>query len=590
MFARRYRVATLIVAGLVLGACSDQAPEPIRSSQPSFTQVDGATSGNPHFYFLRPTAPSNPSFTGVFNPDLYPTVEVCTGTTLTSNGHCATLFASFRTDGGYNNNGEVISIPNGEQMYKLEWHTGSYVIPVDQSIRISVLLGNFLAGYIDVVKGSDGKFRDTETNTVISGNSTLPIKFRIEKGVICGTKPHCIENAVTPGGEDVIENGFAGAEFPGGAVEQTVNLVIEGESLDKCLPTDLPQFKGCVHFSTEPEVENFQQVVEVAICIEPAGVPYMQAHQLRLWKWSEVPGEAMKELEPTTVNLECPTATASLESASPLVRGLARAGNMLMTPIAALFGPTDAYAIGGYEGGKLINFSRVGWVRPLDIEITQGNNQTGTIGGTLPINPTVRLKNRYGTALTGPDPFVLNWPVTFTPSPNGVATPASTTANAGGFASTAWTLSTTIGANTLLAKAITSQAIAPAPYETQVTFNATGEDLLKVKWLTPLVAKSTVTGIYQAGRSPIITVSVVGGPVLATLPMTESNSQYSVNWNIPTLDATKQYKVAVSGNGVEYGYVLLEIVNNELRNVTTGDKVLNLKNSRTLPIKLMLFK
>jgi hypothetical protein len=588
MQRRIHALAACVLISSVLAACSDEAPTSLkRMPTPSFALSDGASGGNPHFYFLRPVPPNNPSFSGAFNTDLYPTVEICTGLSQTANGHCSTLLASFTMNGGVNNQGDLVSIPNGEEMYRVEWHTPNYNIAIDQPLRIVVMLGNFMAGYVDVVKGADGKFRDSDDKIIPGSNSTLPIKFRIEKGVICGDAPTCIENAIGENSETVT-NGVVGAYFPQEVTDEPVNLVIEEVTSGECLPTDLQQFRQCFHFSTEPEVDEFNEEVTVGVCLtDPAGIPYYNNGELRLWKWSEVPGDALKELPKVPVDfLNCPDLTSmEFGSSSAVVRRMAHISNKLFGPVTRMIAPKSLYA-GIYEGGKLGNFSRIGWVRPISVEITQGNNQTGYPGFPLPVNPTVRVRNRYGATGAG----IAGWNVEFTASPNGSASPASVTSNASGLASTVWTLSTTVGANTLLAYVPTSRPVAPAPYETQITFNATAVELVKVKWLPPLVQNSSVTGILLTGLTPTVVITEVGGPTLATLNAVESTSQYSANWDIPALDKNKTYKVALWTNGAERSAVLLQVVNNELRNVTTGDKVLNLKNSRTLPIKVVLYR
>jgi hypothetical protein len=591
MFPRIGGVAFAFAAAIAVSACNDNAPTAIdRAGSPAFSQLDGATEGNPHFYFLRPIAPSQPSATGEFHGDLYPTVEICSGTAQTETNHCATLLASFTLDGGVNNGGDVITIPAGEEMYKVEWHTAAYDVPIDEPLRVSVLLGDFQAGYIDVVKSETGGFKNSENNAAISGNGTLPIKFRLEHGVICGDNPNCVESTVgTEGGTFTVgdeTNVYAGAEFPPGALNGPVNLVIEEVTEGECLPTDVQQFSLCYHYTTEPRVANFNVPVTVAFCMtDPAALQYQSDGQLRLWKWSETNGDPLVELEKVIVDfLDCPDLSGiGYRNASPWLRGLARAGHALVAPVALLIGPRELHAIGG-EGGKLINFSRIGWVRPLDIEITQGNAQTAQVGTSVAVPPTVRVKNRYGI---GPQ-AVAGRRVEFTASPDGNATPANADTNGDGLASTNWTLATTPGANTLLAHVPTSRTQAPAPYETEITFNATGVDNLFVQWLPPLVKKGVAAGTFVSGLAARIEVSEVGGALLATLPMAEGAGLYAASWNVPVLLPDRTYRIALIVGGSERGNVSLQVINGELRNVSTGDNVLNLKNSRTLPIKVVL--
>ncbi|HEY0305492.1 MAG TPA: hypothetical protein VGC44_10970, partial [Longimicrobiales bacterium] len=67
-------------------------------------------------------------------------------------------------------------------------------------------------------------------------------------------------------------------------------------------------------------------------------------------------------------------------------------------------------------------------------------------------------------------------------------------------------------------------------------------------------------------------------------------THYAAGWNVPTLDPAKIYRLAIQLYGITLGYVDLQAIGNELRNVTTGDKVLNLDNSRNLPIKFTVLQ
>jgi hypothetical protein len=283
--------------------------------------------------------------------------------------------------------------------------------------------------------------------------------------------------------------------------------------------------------------------------------------------------------------LVCPTVTAGLQNRSPLWEGLARVGGFVTRPLAKLLGPQPAYALGIYEGGKLINFSRIGWVRPIQVSIQSGDGQTGLTSQTLPINPTVRVTNRYGL-LAQP---IVGWRVEFTPSGDGVATPPFTLTDASGAAATSWTLASVAGPNTLHAFVPTSRPIAHAPYETETTFNANALAFPTTGWLPPL-QNSPGVGTLMTGISPEVVISVVGGAQLAVLPATFMDTHYAASWNVPTLDPTKIYRVGIRLFGTALGYVDLQAVGGELRNVSTGEKVLNLDNSRNLPIKFLLLQ
>jgi hypothetical protein len=457
-------------------ACDRSAPTDTMQVQTiNATRLDGATGGNPHFFFLPPAVP-NPTFSGVFNPNISPTVEVCTTTGQDAFGHCTSLLVKF--DRSQQLSGQTLDVSLTGGHYVVSWRAKDYAVAENTPFRVVVLVGDIQLGYFDMVKIANS-YKNADTNEVISRNGTVPIKFRIENGALCGTSTECFEGLVGPAGGTFTINRNdgtkpAGTEFPAGALDDTVTLVITRVTSGECLPTDAPQYQGCYRFTTEPHVDNFNLPATVGVCmLDLAGVPYFNDQQLRLWKWSEVAGEAIQELERVTIDyLNCPAPTTlSARTGSPLLLGAVRAGSWLLKPLAAVFGPTAAYAtMIGYEGGKLSNFSVIGWVRPLAVEIKAGDNQTGPAGSWLPAVQRVQVVNKYGLTKNGVSARV----VTFTPSGDGAAI-SPTLTNLEGFARTEWKLSTVPGANTLLARTPTSRTIAPAPYEAEAVFKAIGQ-------------------------------------------------------------------------------------------------------------------
>ena len=470
------RIAVLAcLSFLLVAACDRTAPtDNMQIPSPQAAKLDGANGGNPHFFFLPPAVP-NPTFSGVFNPNVSPTIEVCTDTSQDALGHCTSLLVKF--DRAQQQNGQVVEVSLTGQHYVVSWAAKNYVIADNVPFRVVVLIGDVQLGYFDMVKLAK-TFRNADNDEVISRNGTVPIKFRIENGALCGTATECFEGLVGPNGGTFTINRAdgakpAGTEFPSGALDDTVTLVITRVMSGECLPTDVPQYQGCYRFTTEPHVDNFNLPVTVGVCmLDIAGVPYFNDQQLRLWKWSEVNGDPIQELERVIIDyLDCPAPTAlSARGGSSLLLGATRAGSWLLKPLAAVFGPSVAHAdIIGYEGGKLGNFSLISWVRPLSVQITAGDNQSALAGRTVAIPPQVRVVNKYGLTEMGLPGLVVN----FTPSGNGASLPSVIT-NASGFAKTEWILSTTPGANTLLARVPTSRPIAPTPYEAEATVKATG--------------------------------------------------------------------------------------------------------------------
>ena len=70
----------VVVAGVIVGilaACRDQ--QSVTAARPGLSAdfSDGrSTGGNPHFFFLPPLV-SQPTFSGVFNSQIQPVVDIC---------------------------------------------------------------------------------------------------------------------------------------------------------------------------------------------------------------------------------------------------------------------------------------------------------------------------------------------------------------------------------------------------------------------------------------------------------------------------------------------------------------------------------
>ncbi|HEY0672151.1 MAG TPA: hypothetical protein VGD27_07795 [Longimicrobiales bacterium] len=554
----RVLAAVALLSTVVIASCDQRAPTDPSASPPRAQAaiLDGSSGGNPHFFFLSPLVKS-PTYSGTFNPNLPAVVEVCNTTAQDASGHCESLLVRFERG---SQTGLAVQVV--DEAYIAHWRIRDYPIADNTPFRIIVLVGNFQLGYVDLVKRNGGIYNET-TDAVVSSEAdrTLPLKFRIEQYAFCSSSSiECFEGMLTPaGGTFTLTRADgtkpAGAEFPQNAVQDTYLLKIERYTAGECLPTDAPQYQGCYRFSTEPYIENFQLPATVGVCLfDAAAVPFYNDGQLRLWKWSEKEGDPITELERVTINyLVCPDPNAlSARSSSPLMLGAARAANFLFGPLASLLMPSDAYAAAPYEGGKLINFSRIGWVRPLNVQILQGDGQTGLGGQALPIQPKVRVTNKYGMTVQG----VAGRVVDFTPSGDGSATPPSTITDLAGAAATTWTLSTESGANTLLARTPTSRAIAPTPYQAEAVFNANGVAVpTGVQWL-PLIGPTwDGTSGYV---SPLITPRVVitsEGKLVANIAASLGSDSYAAMKKIMDFQHSRTYRVAVQVAGVTISYV-----------------------------------
>ena len=176
------RARLLLVALLApFFACSDQtfstAP---KTALPSFSIADAPRDYKPGFYWLSPMV-QQPNATGTFDASLAPTVEICE----LVNDACGAIIATYTTTSG--TGGEVVRIQ--DQHYRVNWHTNEFALNDGSFYRISVRAGvdGTLLGYADVqpvANGSVLKTIDGDEYIGLVDGRTLPIKFRIETGIV----------------------------------------------------------------------------------------------------------------------------------------------------------------------------------------------------------------------------------------------------------------------------------------------------------------------------------------------------------------------------------------------------------------------
>ncbi len=121
------------------------------------------------------------------------------------------------------------------------------------------------------------------------------------------------------------------------------------------------------------------------------------------------------------------------------------------------------------SGNASITFNATGTPdSPDHLELVQGDSQSGAVNTSLATEPQVRVVDRYGNAITS------GYSVTFTPSGDGAVGASPVTSNGTGIAGpTTWTMTTTTGANTLVAAGSPALPDAAASGTASITFNAT---------------------------------------------------------------------------------------------------------------------
>jgi alpha-tubulin suppressor-like RCC1 family protein len=191
------RSALLLLASAFI-ACADQPlPTGPVATGPSFEIADAARAYKTGFYWLPPVSTA-PAYTGTFDPELSPTVEICE----LASGACAAVVAAYSmTDGP---GGEVVRLDADDERYHVNWHTNEFDLSPTGLYRISVRAGiqNVLLGYADVQPVSNGsglKNVDTQEYIGLVDGRTLPIKFRIQTGIVGQVEVEPAEAEATPG-------------------------------------------------------------------------------------------------------------------------------------------------------------------------------------------------------------------------------------------------------------------------------------------------------------------------------------------------------------------------------------------------------
>jgi hypothetical protein len=193
---RRVTLPIFLAALLIGVGCRDTTgPSPLVPSVPSAVISDGAHGGNPHFFFLPPMVP-NPSFSGTFDAALSPLVEIC------ETPACLAMHVTFTMTTGPGS--ETIRVSPTDGHYIVNWHTNHTGAVVGNTYRIRVRVGDLVLGFADIQIASNGQqARNVTNNQTIGlvGGRTLPIKFRIETGVVARIEVSPSQATIGVGGD-----------------------------------------------------------------------------------------------------------------------------------------------------------------------------------------------------------------------------------------------------------------------------------------------------------------------------------------------------------------------------------------------------
>lgn len=382
-------------AVLILGACRDERTI-TKPTQPAFAISDGSNGGNTHFFFLSPIV-AHPTFSGTFNPNLNPVVQICQ-LDVATHSSCAVAIPS---PGDVQLNGSA-------QQYQLNWDTGQSPLTPGMVYRLTVFVAGQFLGFADVepVSGSVGQFKNLKTGDVfvLQDGRTVPLKFRIELGAF-GTNcvTDCAEASLTDNGGTVVTNtGFAGVQAPSGwlgggsPVIVTIERVtsINGSTINdagsiRCIPliADVApqQLEGCYRFKTLP-LATFAKFVTVGVCIPVNTLSETDLDAIQLYSVEEGEGGSTFGIK-ALPNVAAPFVSCGGFTSTPLSTGLLRGlPGRLLQQLARLVTPSNAYAFHIGAGGSTCCFSRIGWVLPASTLINFDVGPSGAISPGSVVN------------------------------------------------------------------------------------------------------------------------------------------------------------------------------------------------------------
>jgi hypothetical protein len=468
------RLLALSAIALALGCEDHRSPTAPRvSSDLSNLVSDGAHGGNRDFFFLPPMVPNpvnDPNFeAGKFNGTLASSlvVEICRlqGSPIDAQGLPVATDCVAEPPVKRFPPGSVRLLGDADRFYQVLWNTKESNLDVTQYYRIRVLVNGSSVpfGVADVDPIANMKeLRNARTGEVIPLNddSTLPIKFRIEKGggpTLCGDSPICTSTTVTndnPNGDvQVVQaqgnNGpIAGVVLPDGwlpadgpqsvvitisSVNTGINDVAAGTQSSPChAGLQLEQFNGCFKFTTTPALDpideggdQFARAVTVVACYVLHDTPDPREPWAQLW--SSGPYEAPHPLASASdvLVLTAPTEHAcgtnfqtvvvigsNTSGANSLTRLASASWRALAGGLERLVGVKTAYAVDLGLGGLTRGFSNVG--PAITAEIQRYTDTGLTLDGGSTTTSTARIVgtrvHNGGVLTTG----IGGLPVTFT--------------------------------------------------------------------------------------------------------------------------------------------------------------------------------
>src|SRR5687768_17137210 len=187
---RRLLVGSLMVAAACRGDRSTLLEPRAPGLEPEFAISDGAHSaGTPGFFFLPPMV-SNPGVSGILDDDIAfvnPVVVICDVTDGPDVDCGASVPGATPPVRSFTVTSDpAISVDSDK--YSVNWDTGEPGFAAGRTYRVHVLAGPARRelGFADVLLTTEpGKAKNTKGDVIVLNDGrTLPIHFRIEKGVV----------------------------------------------------------------------------------------------------------------------------------------------------------------------------------------------------------------------------------------------------------------------------------------------------------------------------------------------------------------------------------------------------------------------
>lgn len=522
---KRLALATTLGA-MLLASCQDRHPSTAPHVGPiSALLSDGASGGNPHFFFLPPLV-SQPSTSGVFEPNLRPAVEICH---LTADPGCAHPVIRFDPS--------QVTLDLTNEQYKVNWNTDPAQIVSSDTYRIRVLVARTVLGFRDVKPVSTPqevpKDQSPDLYVFLNG-STNPVKFRIEKQALCSpSATDCGEGTIDLAAGGTVLAQFGGIQVPAQtAATGTVTLVIERTTCPRAadgrivfLPIDIPQFEGCYHVTTDPVITTpLNPLATIGVCLEafPTGLADGQRGLLQLHRFEPsnpaVGVEALPNVPFTLIDCDG-FALAPPGSSTSFARSVWRDLEGYIRP---LLSPTALHAAHVGVGGLTSSFSFFDWALPAKMTLLRGDGQTTLAGSAVAVPPAVLIQDRNGVAVQNASVrFVVtagNGSVGFTAAPCGSDTSAGcVVTGADGVARvSSWVLGLP-NPNLLTASGV---GLSGTPTETG--FLSRGTVVFHATACRPGFGTATVDGVmasgeWQCAQHADFTANLSGGATPATL-------------------------------------------------------------------------